>query len=418
MKSDSQKNFSVTTTGLAKHHARLITKVALAFREIEKREENRKTKPSIDSIPLASPDITASEIEAVLAVLATPNLSLGPKLKEFEEKIAAYTGTKYAVAVNSGTSALHLIIKAMGIGPGDEVITTPFSFVASSNCIIFEGAKPIFVDIDPVSYNIDPSKIEGKITPRTKAILAVDVFGRPADWKELHRIAKKHKLLLIEDSAEAIGSVYYGKKAGSYGDAAIFAFYPNKQITTGEGGVITTNNSHLAELCASMRNQGHSVRGSWLEHPRLGYNYRISDINCALGIAQLARIDEIVTKRARVAKWYNQTLKNIPGLTVPALTMPNTKISWFVYVVRLADAYTRKDRARIMLGLKKHGIGCREYFPVIHLQKYFREEHDHQAGSFPIAEHVSDRTIALPFHNNLSQEEVRRVAGTLKTLLA
>lgn len=418
MKPISLNKNTLKTTGLSKRHTQLLAKIAEAFHKMEMGRAEKKTARDSSFIPLASPDITASEIEAVLSVLATPILSLGPKLPEFEKKIAVYTGTKYAVAVNSGTSALHLIIKAMGIGPGDEVITTPFSFVASSNCILFEEAKPVFVDIDPVSYNIDTSKIEKKITPRTKAILAVDVFGRPANWRELQRIAKKHRLLLIEDSAEAIGSEYYGKKAGSYGDAAIFAFYPNKQITTGEGGVITTNNHRLAELCASMRNQGHSIRSSWLEHPRLGYNYRISDINCALGIAQLARIEEIVAKRARVAGWYNKALNNIPGLVVPPFKTPHIKISWFVYVVRLADQHTRKDREKIMAGLKQRGISCREYFPVIHLQKYFKEKYGYKTGSFPVAEHISDRTIALPFHNNLSRAEVQRVAYALKTLLA
>ena len=370
------------------------------------------------TIPLASPDISYSEIEAVLSVMTTPVLSLGPKLPEFERKIAAYAGTKYAIAVNSGTSALHLIIRALGIGPGDEVITTPFSFVASSNCILFEGARPVFADIDPVTYNIDPAEVEKHITPRTKAILAVDVFGRPAEWKALKRIASKHKLHLIEDSAEAIGSEYHGKRAGSFGVAGIYAFYPNKQITTGEGGVITTNNRELAELCASMRNQGHGVRSSWLEHPRLGYNYRLSEINCALGIAQLARLEEFVRKRARVASWYDKALRGITGIVVPPQSAPHTRISWFVYVVRLGDDYSPADRARIMAGLKKQGVSCREYFPVIHLQHFYKLEHGHQEKTLPVAEHISERTIALPFHNRLSRAEVERVAHTLALLLA
>lgn len=378
---------------------------------------NRRQTPRRKPVPLASPDITKREIKAVLSVLSTPILSLGPKLTEFEKKIAAYTGAKYAVAVNSGTSALHLIIKALNIGPGDEVITTPFSFIASSNCILFENAKPVFVDIDPETYNIDPAKIERRITKKTKAILAVDVFGRPANWKELKKIAKKHKLFLIDDSAEALGSEYYGEKAGTLGDAGIFAFYPNKQITTGEGGMIVTNNHRIALLCASLRNQGHEVKSSWLEHPRLGYNYRLSDINCALGIAQLERMNEMMKKRARVAKWYNELLKDIPGLKLPPLKINNGKINWFVYVIKLGTNYNGKDRAKIMSALRKEKIGCREYFPVIHLQKFYKEKFGYKQGDFPVAENISDRTIALPFHNNLLKKEVERVVLLLKNIL-
>jgi perosamine synthetase len=243
-------------------------------------------------IPLSNPDIVRKDIEYVVKVLETANLSLGPKLPEFENKIADYVGAKYAAAVNSGTSALHLIIRALEIKDNDEVITTPFSFISSANCVLFERGKPVFVDIDPLTLNIDVNLIEKKITKRTKAILAVDVFGHPAEWKSLKRIGKKHNLKLIEDSCEAIGAEYRGKKAGTLGDAGAFAFYPNKQITTGEGGIIVTNNKALADLCRSMRNQGRDSRGGWLSHKRLGYNYRISDINCALGIAQMRRIRE------------------------------------------------------------------------------------------------------------------------------
>ena len=254
-------------------------------------------------IPLSKPDITQSEKKAVLEVLNTSHLSLGKKHIEFQDKVADFVGSKYAVAVNSGTSGLHLIIRALGIGRGDEVITAPFSFIASSNAILYEGAKPVFIDIDKNTSNIDVSKIEEKITPKTKAILAVDVFSHPADWDALGKIAKKHNLFLIEDSAEALGSEYKGKKCGSFGDAAIFAFYPNKQITTGEGGMIITNNKNIADMCKSMANQGRKVEnGKWLEHIRLGYNYRLDEMSCALGIAQIARIDEILKKRSQVAK--------------------------------------------------------------------------------------------------------------------
>ncbi len=369
------------------------------------------------NINLASPDISDKEIKAVVSVLRGIQLSLGPKLSEFENKFAKYIGCKYAVAVNSGTSALHLIIRNLGIGKGDEVITTPFSFIASSNCILFENAKPVFVDIDPETYCINTKKIIKKINKRTKAILAVDIFARPADWLELKKIAKKYNLHLIEDSAEALGSVYRRKKAGSFGDAGVFAFYPNKQITTGEGGMIVTDNRRLATLCASVRNQGHDVKSSWLEHPRLGYNYRISDINCILGIAQLERIGKLVKKRAKVFRWYYDELKNIPGIKIPPLHVKDAKISWFVYVIQLGKKYSRKDRRRIIISLTKSGIGCREYFPPIHLQKFYREMFGYKRGDFPVTEFVSDRTIALPLHTLLTKKEVRRVSETLKKLL-
>jgi perosamine synthetase len=367
-------------------------------------------------IPLARPDITEREIEAVVAVLRTPHLSLGPKLQEFEEKIAKYAGVKYAVAVNSGTSALHLIIKASGIGEGDEVITTPFSFIASANCILFERAKPIFVDIDSKTLNIDLSQIEERITLRTKAILAVDVFGHPAEWDELERVAQKHGLRLIEDSAEAIGAEYKGKKAGSFGDAAVFAFYPNKQITTGEGGVVLTNNEEIARLCCSLRNQGRGEGEEWLEHERPGYNYRISDINCALGLAQLERLDEILEMRERVAQMYNERLSELEGVQLPYVA-PHVKLSWFVYVVRLADRYRREDRDRILHGLRARGIGCSNYFSPIHLQPFYRELFGHKPGDFPVTERVSDRTIALPFYNSLTEGEVEYVVSQLRDLL-
>jgi perosamine synthetase len=260
-------------------------------------------------ISLAKPDITEKEQKAVLEVLKTSSLSLGKKYLEFEKIMAKFAGVKYTVAVNSGTSGLHLIIRALGIGKGEEVITTPFSFIASSNCILFEGARPVFADIDEKTLNIDVKKIEEKITNKTKAILAVDVFSHPADWDELKKIAKKHKLFLIEDSAEALGSEYKGKKCGSFGDAGVFAFYPNKQITTGEGGMILTNNKKIADFCKSSANQGRKVEDDkWLEHVQLGYNYRLDEMSCALGIAQMKRIKEILRKRDKVASLYSEKI--------------------------------------------------------------------------------------------------------------
>jgi perosamine synthetase len=368
-------------------------------------------------IPLSKPDITDLEIEYVTQVLKTPNLSLGPKLVEFETKMAKFIGVKHAVAVNSGTSALHLIIKSLGIKDGDEVITTPFSFISSANCILFERAKPIFVDIDPLTLNIDVNRIEEKITAKTRAILAVDVFGYPADWDRLERITQQHRLQLIEDSCEALGAEYKGKKAGTFGEAATFAFYPNKQMTTGEGGVITTDNKILAATCRSLRNQGRTDSDEWLEHERLGYNYRLSDINCALGIAQMERIGELLAKRERAARMYDARLKDWPEAAIP-FSSPGVKRGWFVYVIVLADGYSRDNRDRILAGLRKRGIGCGNYFTPIHLQPFYVKLFGFKPGDFPITERVSVRTIALPFYGNLGEAEIDFVVQNLKEIVA
>jgi len=370
-------------------------------------------------IPLSQPDITLEERKAVLEVLKTPYLSLGPKLKEFEEKIAKYIGVKYAVAVSNGTCALHLITKALNVGKGDEVITTPFSFVASSNCVLYEGAKPVFVDIDPQTLCIDTDKIEKAITKRTKAILAVDVFGHPADWQKIKKIAQKHNLYLIGDSAESLGSECKGKKCGTFADASIFSFYPNKQITTGEGGVIVTDNPKIAEICESLRNQGRAPmkkEWNWLSHPRIGYNYRISDINCSLGIAQLKRIKGIIAKRGKVADLYNQKLKDIPGVEIPH-TASDVKMSWFVYVIRLRDDYRKKNRDDVLLSLRRKNIGCSNYFSPIHLQPPYKKMFGYKIGDFPVCENISQRTIALPFYNNLREKDIDHVVRAIKKIL-
>lgn len=363
-------------------------------------------------IPLSRPDISACDIEAVTAVLETPFLSLGPKVGEFEQAMARYAGVHHAVAVNSGTSALHLIVKSLGIGPGDEVITTPFSFVASANCVLFEGAKPVFVDIDPLTLNLDVSLIESRLSPRTKAILAVDVFGHPAEWDALQALAKRHRLLLIEDSAEAIGAQYKGRRAGSFGEAAVYAFYPNKQITTGEGGVILTNDERTAILCRSFSNQGRGHSGQWLQHERLGYNFRLSDLQCALGISQLSRIEQILIQRQRVADGYRKRLQNLREVELPHAA-PHVKVSWFVYVIRLGSRFTRVQRDAVMAGLRADGIQCSNYFAPIHLQPFYRNM-GHKPGDCPVAESVAERTIALPFYNQISDDQLDRVAGALR----
>jgi perosamine synthetase len=386
-----------------------------AQRKKEGKERTGRQVSTIE-IPLARPDITEHEIQAVISVLKTPYLSLGPKLEEFEEKLASCAGVRYAVAVNSGTSALHVIIRALGLTEGDEVITTPFSFVASSNCLLFERVRPVFVDIDHQTLNLDVRQIEQNITKRTKAILAVDVFGHPAEWDELERIARKHNFKLIEDSAEAIGAEYKGRNAGSFGDAALFAFYPNKQMTTGEGGAVLTNDEHIAKLCRSLRNQGRGEGNEWLQHERLGYNYRLSDINCALGIAQLERLADLLKKRERVAQMYHERLQNVESVRIP-YAAAHVKVSWFVYVIRLADRYTQADRDRIIERLRDRGIQCGKYFSPIHLQPFYRKMFGYKLGDFPVTELVAARTVALPFYNALTEEQIDYIVSQLKALL-
>jgi perosamine synthetase len=372
------------------------------------------------SVPLSNPDITMREVEAVLSVLRTPNLSLGPKVVEFEEKIAAYANRKFAVAVNSGTSGLHLVVRALGLKAGDEVITTPFSFIASSNCLLYEDVKPVFVDIERDTYNIDPERIEAAITPRTRAILAVDVFGQPAQYDVILAIAERYGLKVISDCCESIGAEYKGRRASTYGVAGVFAFYPNKQITTGEGGAIITDDADLARLCRSMRNQGRSEDGGWLSHERLGYNYRLPEISCALGIVQLERIEEILKSRQTIADLYTELLRGVPDVHPPSISPATTRMSWFVYVVRLADAYSRNDRDMVLQYLRRQGIGVNNYFPPIHLQPFYRERFGYKEGDFPITEHVAGGTIALPFHNNISANEcekvVKHLANGLRTV--
>jgi len=365
---------------------------------------------------LSRPDITEAEIDAVCEVLRSPNLSLGPKLPEFETAFAEYVGRKYAIAVNSGTSGLFLCAQAMGLGPGDEVITTPFTFIATVNFILMTGATPVFVDIDPVSLNLDPAKIEAKITAKTKAIVPVEVFGNPAGMDVVCDIAAKHGLRVIEDCCEALGSSLGEQMAGTFGDAGVFAFYPNKQMTTGEGGMIVTDDERLAELCCSLRNQGRGRGGGWLAHERMGYNYRLSDINCALGLVQLSRMEEFIEKRAAVARTYAALLageKRVKTPTEPA----DARMSWFVYVIRLDERYTMAQRNALIHKLLDCGIQVSNYFPPAHLQPFMVERFGYKTGDFPITDAVCERTMALPFHNNLTVDEARLVCGELSAAL-
>ncbi|MDP2650481.1 MAG: DegT/DnrJ/EryC1/StrS family aminotransferase [bacterium] len=371
----------------------------------------------LKQVPLASQDITAKEVEAINEVLSSPYLSIGPKVEEFESAIAKYIGVKHAVAVNSGTSGLHLLIRSFDIKDGDEVITTPFSFIASANAALFERAKPVFVDIDEKTLCIDPTKIEEKITPRTKAILPVHAFGYPADMDAISEIAKRHNLAVIEDAAEALGSEYRGRKAGSLGDGAVFGFYPNKQITTGEGGMVVTDNDDVAKLCRSMRNQGREEGGGWFNAVRLGYNYRMHELSASLGVVQMSRIDEMLQKRAGVAGLYGERLAKIQDVIIPYIGS-DIKMSWFVYVVRLnPEKFSKEDRDNVIQKLDQRGIHAREYFSPIHLEPLYIQMFGFKEGDFPITERVGARTVALPFHNNLTEEEINYVCNSLEQIL-
>ena len=367
-------------------------------------------------VHLSRPDISQADIDAVCDVLKSPNLSLGPKLDEFEQAFAKYLGRKRAVAVNSGTSALFLCTQALNIGPGDEVITTPFTFIASANCIMMASATPVFVDIDPADMNINPDLIEEKITDKTKAILPVPVFGNPAGLDRVCQIAEKNNLLIIEDSCEALGSQLNGKKVGTFGHMSTFAFYPNKQMTTGEGGMIVTDDDDLADLCVSLRNQGRGKAGTWLAHERLGYNSRLSDINCALGISQLACLDEFIQKRKTVADMYQTLLADEKRLIVPA-EPPDALMSWFVFVIRLTENYTADNRNTLLNNIRQKGIQVSNYFTPVHLQPFMAEKFGFKTGDFPITESIAERTIALPFYNNLSQNDAELVTDALKSSL-
>lgn len=368
------------------------------------------------AINLSGPDISQAEIDAVVEVLKSGRLSLGPKIEEFEEKLAAYVGTKHGIAVSSGTCGLHLLVRALGIGRDDEVISTPFSFIASTNCVMFEGAKPVLVDIDPNTWNIDETLIEAAITPKTRALIPVDAFGEVASMIKIEDIAKRHNLKVIEDSCEALGAKFQNRMAGAFGDAGVFGFYPNKQITTGEGGMITTDDDDVARLCRSMRNQGRDTGMGWLSHERLGYNYRMSDIQAAIGVEQIGRVDEILGKRTQVANWYRERLKDESRIewqhNDPACTR-----SWFVFVIKLADEYSEQQRNDLIVNLRERGIGCSNYFAPIHLQPFYMEQFGYKEGDFPICERVAARTIALPFHNGLTTADVDEVCTTLKSLL-
>jgi perosamine synthetase len=369
-------------------------------------------------IPLSSPDITEEEIEAVTAVLRTNSLSLGPKLEEFEQSFADFHSMPHAIAVSSGTAALHLAIRALNLGPGDEVIVPSFTFIAVANAVIYERATPVFADIDPITLNLHPASVEAAITPRTRAILIVHTFGVPAEMNALMALAQRHNLAIIEDACEAIGATYTRQFAGTFGHIATFAFYPNKQITTGEGGMNLTRDAQLASRMRAMRNQGRYPSSDWLQHVEIGYNYRLSELACALGIVQLSRLPEILTQRAKVAQTYDQLLANVPAIERPPLHLPNRTISWFVYVIRMASHPPLDARDTMLAALQRAGIASARYFAPIHQQPAYTRHLSARNAHLPITEAVAQRTLALPFYNRLTPLDAEAVVQGLRSAVA
>lgn len=393
------------------------------------------SKPVLPIVPMSSPDLTDAERQAVNQVIQTPHLSMGPQIEAFEEAFRRYSGVRHAIGVNSGTAGLHLCVRAADIGPGDLVLTTPFSFVSSSNVLLFEQAVPVFVDVDPCAGNIDPELLaqaahdltQGGVAARKwlprqgasaegklKAILGVDVFGQPADWDSLRGVAQQYGLRLIEDACEALGAEYKSRKAGTLAEMAVYAFYPNKQITTGEGGMIVTDDDRAAALMRALRNQGRAPGDTWLSHTYLGYNYRLDELSAALGVAQMSRLEELLVKRARVADWYQSRLEKIAGVIPPAMEGTTTRASWFVYVIRLD---TGIDRAALAQRLAERGIPVRPYFLPIHLQPYMVERFGYRPGDYPITEDLGQRGLALPFSGVMTEEQVELVCSTLEAVL-
>ncbi len=366
------------------------------------------------SIPLSSPYLDERDEELVLEVLRSGRLSLGPTIDRFEELFAETVGAPYAAAVSSGTSGLHLLCRIAGLGPGDEAITSPYSFVASANCAIYEGATPVFADVDERTMNLTPEAVEAAITPRTKAVIAVDIFGYPCELDPLRELCDRHGLILIQDACEALGARYKGAPLGSQGPSAVFAFYPNKQMTTGEGGMVTTHSEEEWALLKSLRNQGRADGGGWLDHARLGFNYRIDDIRAALGIGQLEKIETILSLRQAAAFRYNELLAGVDGLETPLADDEDHVRSWFVYVVTLARG---TDRERVIAGLESQGIATSRYLPSIHLQSYMRETYGFSEGLCPVSEDLSQRTLALPFYAQIDPDDQARVADALRAAL-
>jgi len=390
-------------------------------------------------IRMSSPDLNEADRQAVLDVVNTPNLSMGPKIEAFERAFCDLTGAQHAIGVNSGTAGLHLCVRAAGISVGDIVITTPFSFVSSTNVFLFEKAVPVFVDVDPATGNIDPEMVAQAVEdlslggdaalrwlPRrippvnqgalksVRALLPVDVFGQPADYDAINAVARQYNLAVIEDSCEALGGAYKGRDAGTLGDYGVFAFYPNKQITTGEGGMIVTDDADAADFMRALRNQGRAPGDTWLQHTHMGYNYRLDEMSAALGLSQMDRLEGLLEKRAQVAEWYAKYLSDIEEVSPPQIVENTTRVSWFVYVIRVEKAIDRDRLARI---LKEKGVPVRPYFAPIHLQPYMMDSFGYEPGDFPVTEDLGNRSLALPFSGTMSEETVvvvcQRIAEAL-----
>jgi perosamine synthetase len=364
-------------------------------------------------IPLAKPVIGPREEELVLEVLRSGQLSLGPRVPAFEEAFAARVGAPFACAVSSGTTGLHLALRAVGVAEGDEVVTSPFSFVASANAVLYERARPVFADIDPVTLNLDADAARAAVTERTAALLPVHIFGFPADLPAFESFG----LPIVEDACEALGAVHRdGAAVGGRGHPAVFGFYANKQLTTGEGGMVTLADEAMKERIDSERNQGRAPDMGWLDHDRLGFNYRLSDIACALGIAQLERLDDMLSGRARVAGWYAEALAGIEGLGVPVAEHGGDRRGWFVYVVQVPREGPARDD--VIVALRERGIASKPYLPAIHLMSFYRERFGHREGEFPVCEDVAARSIALPFFPEMTEAQVAEVAEGLKAVLS
>jgi perosamine synthetase len=376
-------------------------------------------------IPLAEPEITDSDREAVLDVLRTPQLSSGPKVQEFEQAICDYAGSRYAVAVNSGTSALHIAVRSLGLEPGSEVILPSFSFSALLNVILQERLQPKFVDIDPETYNTTPELIAAAITEKTRLILAVHTFGIPMNVAGIKNVMEgdnsragrpRHTIHVIEDACEALGAEAGGRKAGTIGHAGLFASYPNKQITTGEGGVLVTSDERLGRQARILRNQGRDATLGWEDHIEIGFSYRLSDINCALGISQLKRLEHVIKRRQHLAESYDRRLCSVSDLVWPSLSSNVGRISWFVYPIRLSDRFNRAERDWICESLAKRGIATGRYFAPLHRQPVLRDYKVSVAG-LPNTESVADRVIALPFFNELTAAEIEEICTALEVAI-
>jgi perosamine synthetase len=372
---------------------------------------------ALREIPLSRPWLDEREEELVLEVLRSGRLSLGPWIERFEEEVAERVGAPYAAAVSSGTAGLHLLCRIAGLGPGDEVITSPLSFVASANCFVVEGATPVFADVDPVTLNLDPAAVESAITERTRAIVAVDMFGLPCDLDPLRALAERRGLELIEDACESLGAEYKGAPLGSHGPSAVFAFYPNKQMATGEGGVVTTHSEEVWQLLRSLRNQGRSYEegAAWFNHVRLGLNYRWTDVQAAIGLGQLEKLDRILELRSAAAARYGELLAGVEGVEAPAPDNDELRRSWFVYVVKLDPSL---DRDSVMDALRAQGVATAEYVPCIHLQPYMRERYGFAEGLCPVAEATARRTMALPFFTQIDSGDQERVVEVLRAAIA